>query len=273
MLWIGGQVTALNIIKDVFLPSLVSIAVPLIILSFRVKGNVIRPSEKKGKTNITTTAFQKKLILIIGVGALLFVPIIKSTTDLPPFMGMLFGLSVLWIVTEIMHRNATIEERKKLTVLGALKQVDMGTIFFFMGILMAVGLLESAGHLEIMSEYLSDNFDSIYSINLIIGVFSSIIDNVPLVAGTMGMYPIADPATATGFMENFVTDGGFWELLAYCAGTGGSILIIGSAAGVAAMSLQKIDFIWYLKNITLLALVGYLAGTGVYYLQSVVFGF
>ena len=273
MLWIGGQVTAANIITGVFLPSLVTVIVPLLLLSLTVKGNVSRPTVENLKVKPNTTPFESKLILIMGVGTLLLVPVIKTTTHLPPFMGMLFGLGIIWLTTEILHRNKSMEERSKLTVLGALKNTDMGIIFFFMGILLAVGLLESVGILDIMSKYLNDNFSSIYAINLIIGLMSSIIDNVPLVAGTMGMYPIADAATATGFMTNFVVDGKFWEFLAYCAGTGGSILIIGSAAGVAAMSMEKIDFIWYLKKISLLAIAGYLSGAAVYYFQVEVLGF
>ena len=273
MLWIGGQVTAANIITGVFLPSLVTIVVPLVILSITLKGNVSRPTIENLKVKANTTPFESKLILIMGVGTLLLVPVIKTTTHLPPFMGMLFGLGIIWLATEILHRNKLMEERSKLTVLGALKHTDMGIIFFFMGILLAVGLLEAVGILDIMSKYLNDNFSSVYAINLIIGVMSSIIDNVPLVAGTMGMYPIADAETATGFMTSFVVDGKFWEFLAYCAGTGGSILIIGSAAGVAAMSLEKIDFIWYLKKISLLAIAGYLSGAAVYYIQMEVFGF
>ena len=273
MLWIGGQVTAANIITGVFLPSLVTVIVPLLILSITLKGNVSRPSIENVKVKANTTPFESKLLLIIGVGTLLLVPVIKTITHLPPFMGMLFGLGTVWITTEILHRNKSMEERNELSVLGALKKTDMGTIFFFMGILLAVGLLETVGILDIMSKYLDDNFSSIYAINLIIGFMSSIIDNVPLVAGTMGMYPIADAETATGLMTSFVVDGKFWEFLAYCAGTGGSILIIGSAAGVAAMSIEKIDFIWYIKKISLLAIAGYLAGAAVYYIQMEVFGF
>jgi len=273
MLWIGGQVTAANIITGVFLPSLVTVIVPLLLLSITVKGNVNRPTIENLKVKANTTPFESKLILIMGVGTLLLVPVIKTLTHLPPFMGMLFGLGIIWLTTEILHRNKSMEERGKLTVLGALKHTDMGIIFFFMGILLAVGLLEAVGILDIMSKYLNESFSSIYAINLIIGLMSSIIDNVPLVAGTMGMYPIADAETATGFMTSFVVDGKFWEFLAYCAGTGGSILIIGSAAGVAAMSLEKIDFIWYLKKISLLAIAGYLSGAAVYYIQMEVFGF
>ena len=273
MLWIGGQVTAANIITGVFLPSLVTVIVPLLLLSITVKGNVSRPTIEDVKVKVNATPYESKLILIMGVGTLLLVPVIKTTTHLPPFMGMLFGLGIIWATTEILHRKKSMEERSNLTVLSALKKTDMSIIFFFMGILLAVGLLESVGILDIMSQYLNDNFSSIYAINLIIGFLSSIIDNVPLVAGTMGMYPIADAETATGLMTSFVVDGKFWEFLAFCAGTGGSILIIGSAAGVAAMSMEKIDFIWYLKKITLLAIAGYLSGAAVYYIQMEVFGF
>ncbi len=273
MLWIGGQITTINIISYVIIPSIATMLAPLLILSFTVKGNVTRPILDEGETREFTSAFERKLLLIMGVAALLFVPVFKTVTHLPPFVGMLFGLGVIWITTEILHRHKPLEDKRKLTVLGILKKVDMATIFFFMGILLAVSALQSAGHLDVLAKYLDENLNNIYLINLIIGALSAIVDNVPLVAGAMGMYPIVDPEMATGFMADFVVDGKFWQFLAYCAGTGGSILIIGSAAGVAAMGLEKIDFIWYMKNISLLALVGYLAGAGVYYLQMEIFGF
>lgn len=271
MLWIGGQVTTGNIIAHVFLPSLATMVVPLIIVTFIVKGDVSRPVLDANDTKEFTTAFERKLLLIMGVCALLFVPVFKTITHLPPYMGMLLGLGVIWATTEIMHRNKSIEDRRKLTVIGILKKVDVPTIFFFLGILTAVAALQSVGHLAILSEFLDVNIHNIYAINLIIGVMSAIVDNVPLVAGAMGMYPVAEAGTV-GYLADFMVDGNFWEFLAYCAGTGGSILIIGSAAGVAAMGLEKIDFIWYLKKISLLALVGYLAGAGVFYLQAVVLG-
>ncbi|MCF6171181.1 MAG: sodium:proton antiporter NhaD [Bacteroidales bacterium] len=273
MLWIGGQITAANIIAKVFIPSVFTMVVPLIIVSFTLKGNVSRPVLAAGETEEFTTAFERKLLLFMGVGALLFVPVFKTVTHLPPFMGMLFGLGVIWATTEIIHRNKTLEDKRKLTVIGILRKVDTATIFFFMGILLAVAALQSAGHLNELSLYLDEHLQDIYAINLIIGVLSAIVDNVPLVAGAMGMYPIADPDVADAFLQSFVVDGKFWEFLAYCAGTGGSILIIGSAAGVAAMGLEKIDFIWYLKKISLLALVGYLAGAVVYYVQIEFLGF
>lgn len=272
MLWIGGQVTTVNIIVKVFLPSLVNMIVPLAILSFMVKGDVRRPEQSHCGPEITTP-FERTFILILGVSMLLFVPVFKTVTHLPPYVGMLFGLGVLWLVSEIMHRDKEDEIRRKLTIYNIVKKVDTPTIFFFLGILVAVAALESAGHLSLLAGWLDEKLGDIYLINLAIGAISAVVDNVPLVAGAMGMYEIvtpdmlrmaADPAYA-GF---FVQDGLFWELLAYCAGTGGSMLIIGSAAGVAAMGLERIDFIWYMKKITWLALIGYLAGAGVYWVQA-----
>jgi len=274
MLWIGGQVTTVNIITQLFIPSLVTMIVPLIIVSFTMKGNVQRPVLDNGETREYTTAFERKLLLIMGVGALLFVPIFKTVTHLPPFVGMLFGLGVIWATTEVIHRNKPIEDKRKLSVISILRKVDMATIFFFMGILLAVAALQSAGHLDVLAKYLDEKLHNIYAINIIIGMLSAIVDNVPLVAGAMGMYPVVDAEQTLGdpYLANFVVDGHFWEFLAYCAGTGGSILIIGSAAGVAAMGLEKIDFIWYMKKISILALIGYLAGAGVYILQMQFFG-
>ena len=181
-------------------------------------------------------------------------------------MGMVFGLGVIWIVSEIMHRAKSDEIKRKLTVIHILRKVDTSTVFFFLGILTAVACLQSAGHLNILAGWLNSHLGNVYAINTAIGVLSSIVDNVPLVAGAMGMYDVALQG-ATGYEAMFVQDGAFWELLAYCAGTGGSILIIGSAAGVAAMGIEKIDFIWYLKRISLLALLGYASGIVTYYLM------
>jgi len=271
MLWIDGQVTTVNIITYVILPSLVTMVAPLLILTFTVKGNVTKPVLENGETREFTTGFERKLLLIMGVSALLFVPVFKTVTHLPPYMGMLFGLGVIWATTEVMHRNKPLEDRRKLTVIGILKKVDVPTIFFFLGILTAVAALQSMGHLDILAGFLDDNLHDIYAINIIIGLLSAIVDNVPLVAGAMGMYPVAELGTV-GYYADFVVDGQFWQFLAYCAGTGGSILIIGSAAGVAAMGLEKIDFIWYLKRISLLALIGYLAGAATYYFQMQILG-
>jgi Na+/H+ antiporter NhaD/arsenite permease-like protein len=265
MLWIGGQITALSIITNVFLPSLVSILVPLAIVSFSMKGVVERPPKLKHEDSITPV-HERIIVFVAGVGALLFVPVFKTITHLPPYMGMLFGLAVLWILTEIIHRSKPHEVTSKLKVYNILRRVDTPTILFFLGILSAVACLQSAGHLNVTSQWLNAHLGNVYLINSAIGILSSVVDNVPLVAGSMGMYSIALPGAA-GYEAFFVQDGIFWELLAYCAGTGGSILIIGSAAGVAAMGIEKIDFIWYLKRISLLALVGYLSGIATYYLM------
>ncbi|MBP3466901.1 MAG: sodium:proton antiporter NhaD [Paludibacteraceae bacterium] len=264
MLWIGGQITAGKIITGIIIPSLVSMLVPLVILSFTLKGEIIRPAESKEAESITTPGEQMAL-LILGVGLLLFVPVFKTITHLPPYMGMLLGLGVMWMVTELMHKKKSNEIKKRLSVVNILKNVETPTIFFFLGILTAVGALGAAGQLSKLSEWLRDvTGGNIYIIDTMIGVLSSIIDNVPLVAASMKMYVI-DPSVL-----DFAVDGTFWHMLAYCAGTGGSILIIGSAAGVAAMGLEKIDFIWYLKHISWLALVGYLAGAFCIYLEHIV---
>ena len=266
MLWIGGQVSAGNIVVSVIIPSIVCAIVPLIYLSLKLKGDITRPepTELKEHKKNPTTEFERNLIFYLGVCGLLFVPIFKTITHLPPYVGMLLSLGILWLVTEIVHRSKNHEEKSELSVIGVLKKVDTPTIFFFLGILLAVASLQSAGQLDIVASWLDKTFngqtaEGIYVINIIIGLLSSIVDNVPLVAGAMGMYPIQE----IGF---YSVDGMFWEFLAYCAGTGGSVLIIGSAAGVAVMGILKIDFIWYLKNISLLALLGYVAGAITYIL-------
>lgn len=253
MLWIGGQISALGIMKMTFLPSMVSLVVPLAVLSFTTKG-AIEKTKSDDTVRYITTRKQQVTLLILGIGFLLFVPIFKTITHLPPFLGMLLGLGVIWCVTEIMHRNQPEEIKNQLTIAHVLKRVDTATIFFFLGILTAVGALGAAGQLGHLSEWLKNVTNgNIYIIDTAIGLLSSVIDNVPLVAATMEMYPIQ----AIG---EFAADSTFWNMLAFCAGTGGSILIIGSAAGVAAMGLEKIDFIWYLKHISWLALLGYFAG-------------
>ena len=266
MLWIGGQVTAANIILMVFVPSLVAMLVPLGIMSFILKGEVTRPNLNGGKKTDFTTDKEKMTFLIVGVSALLFVPVFKTITHLPPYMGMLLGLGVIWILSEINNKGKEDEDKAHLSVVNILKRVDIPTVMFFLGILTAVASLQTAGHLSQVSVWLDEVTNkNIYIIDSTIGVLSSIVDNVPLVAGTMGMYEIAHVGT-------YAQDGVFWELLAYCAGTGGSILIIGSAAGVAAMGMEKIDFVWYLKKISLLALIGYFAGVGTYYVQEKLVG-
>jgi len=264
MLWIGEQVTTLNIIMKLFIPSLLTMIIPLIVLSFMMKGEVKRPELKNSDDEELTTPNQQLLMLILGVSALLFVPVFKTFTHLPPYLGMLLGLSIIWIATEIMHKKkkSMYEGNFKLTVNTILTRVDVPTIFFFLGILTAVAALESAGHLDLLAQTLKDWGLGVYPVATIIGLLSSVVDNVPLVAASMGMYPI-DP-----FHVQFMQDGIFWELIAYTAGTGGSILIIGSAAGVAAMGMEKIDFIWYMKRVSLLALLGFLAGIATYYVQE-----
>ena len=264
MLWIGGQITAGSIIPNIFIPSLVCALVPLIYLSFKLKGEIERPilAESKEHYLDPTSSFERNLIFYMGVGGLLFVPIFKTVTHLPPYLGMMLSLGVLWLTTEIIHRSKNHEKRAELSVIGVLKKVDVPTIFFFLGILLAVASLQSAGQLDIVAKYLDKTFDgNIYAINIIIGLLSSIVDNVPLVAGAMGMYEIQS-------IGDYAVDGKFWQFLAYCAGTGGSVLIIGSAAGVAVMGILKVDFIWYMKKISLLALMGYLAGAATYYLMQ-----
>ena len=266
MLWIGGQVTAANIITSIIVPSMVCLIVPMIYISFRLKGNITKPSTNVAVEHITnpTTPFERKFVFFLGVAGLLFVPIFKTVTHLPPYVGILFSLGVMWLATELLHRSKNIEHKSDLTVIGVLKKIDVPTIFFFLGILMAVASLQSMGHLGDMAVILNDAFngqsaEGIYIINMIIGLLSSIVDNVPLVAGAMGMYEVSE----AGF---YAVDGLFWEFLAYCAGTGGSVLIIGSASGVAVMGILKIDFIWYVKRISFLAFIGYIAGAITYIL-------
>ena len=262
MLWIGGQLSTMTIITSLFIPSLVAMLVPLIILTFTMKGNITRPKRMDGIEHYTnpTTKFERNLIFFLGVAGLLFVPIFKTVTHLPPFMGMMLSLGVLWAVTEIIHSSKNSEDKSQLSVIGVLRKVDTASVLFFLGILLAVAGLQSAGQLVLMAGSLNDLFaGNVYAINIVIGLFSAIVDNVPLVAGSMGMYEIAE----TG---DFAKDGVFWQFLAFCAGTGGSALIIGSAAGVAVMGLEKIDFVWYLKKISILALMGYFAGAITYIL-------
>ena len=264
MLWIGGQVSTVSIIMKTLLPSLISLLVPLAIITLSMKGDVTRPENTDSKGGVVIPGNLRVLIFAMGIGALLFVPIFKTITHLPPYIGMLLGLGVLWAVSEIINHKYKDTYTPKIT--DTLQRVDTPSILFFLGILLAVAGLQNAGILKMLSEALASAFgENFYLINLIIGVLSSIIDNVPLVAGTMGMYEIAE-------MGAFAMDGSFWTMLAYCAGTGGSILIIGSAAGVAVMGMEKIDFIWYLKKISWLALLGYLAGAGVYILMDM-FGY
>jgi Na+/H+ antiporter NhaD/arsenite permease-like protein len=259
MLWIGGQITPVNIIQGVFLPSIVNLAVPLAIVSFMLRGKpVVAPAQPvNSATESSTTALERNLVFFLGLGALVSVPIFKTVTHLPPFMGVFFGLGILWLVADLLHRNKAEEDKQHLTLVHALTRIDMSSIVFFIGILLAVATLEHSHVLTDLAGWLDNTLGRLDIIVFLIGVASAIVDNVPLVAAAMGMYSL----------EQFPTDSFLWEFLAYCAGTGGSILIIGSAAGVAAMGLEKIEFVWYMKNISLLALAGYIAGALVYLLQ------
>jgi Na+/H+ antiporter NhaD/arsenite permease-like protein len=261
MLWIGGQVTTLNIILKTFIPSLLSMIVPLALVSVILRGNVSRPVTIPKEHGFNpTTPMERNFVFFLGVGALLFVPVFKTITHLPPWLGMLFGLGILWVATEIMHRSKNEENKPHLTVAGILRKVDTPSILFFLGILVAVAALQSAGHLSLLAQSLEKHIGNLYVINVIIGLLSSVVDNVPLVAGAIGMYG-----------NTFGPDHYFWEMLAYCAGAGGSIFIIGSAAGVAVMGMEKIDFLWYLKKVSLPAFLGYLVGAVVYWGMKLLF--
>ena len=258
MLWIGGQITSLAIIKGVFLPSLSCLVVPLVFLNFVLRGKeVVSPPEVNNGSDITTSPFEQNLMFFMGIGCLVAVPIFKGITHLPPFMGILFGLGILWLVGEMLHRNKEDEYKEHLTLVSALKHIDMSSIVFFIGILLAVATLEHTHILTALAQWLDHTFGRLEIIVTLIGILSAIVDNVPLVAASMGMYS----------MTMYPTDSFLWEFMAYCAGTGGSMLIIGSAAGVAAMGLEKIHFFWYAKKIGGLAALGYFSGIFVYIVQ------
>lgn len=262
MLWIKGVITTQGILTEIFIPSLVSMLVPAFILQYSLSGKFDKEQNLVTAEVSQFTKVQRNIIFWLGVGGLVFVPIFKSITHLPPFMGILLVLGVLWTVTEIFHYNTSEDDTMAKRVSDLLSRIDLSTIMFFLGILMAVAVLQEIGVLTALGTGLNEVFvGNYYVINGIIGVLSSIVDNVPLVAGCMGMYPVAE----TGAMG---IDGIFWQLLAYCAGVGGSMLIIGSAAGVVVMGLEKITFGWYLKRITWIAFVGYLAGIVTYWLQQ-----
>jgi Na+/H+ antiporter NhaD/arsenite permease-like protein len=259
MLWNGGQISSVAIINSVFLASLACLLVPLIIISSRFRGTLISDSVKKEPADKTIKSGESNFILVFGVALLLLVPIFKSITHLPPFMGMLFSLSVFWLIAEFIHRKKTTSEKHYFSVSATIKKIDTPSILFFLGILLAVAAMQTNGSLDILGKVLDNNFNNFYIINGLLGFISSIIDNVPLVAGAMGMYD----------MQLYPQDHQFWTFLAYCAGTGGSLLVIGSAAGIAAMGILKIDFLWYLKHIAWLALIGYLAGIVVYMIVKI----
>jgi len=256
MLWIGGQITALNIMKQLILPSLVACMLPALIIAYRFRG--LKIQTKPVLDNSPKEKRDGKIILMAGIGFLLFVPVFKTLTHLPPFMGMLISLGFMWIITTLIHKNKEAEIAEKYTVARALQKVDTPSILFFLGILLAVAALQSYGVLKEMASFLSNTLKNDYLIGTALGLLSAIVDNVPLVAASQGMYDLSV----------YPTDHPFWEFLALTTGTGGSVIIIGSAAGVAVMGIEQIDFMWYLKKIGWLALVGFAAGISIFLLQT-----
>lgn len=259
MLWIGGQITTLSIIHSVFLPSIICLTIPLLYLSIRLRGKSITAPNTHDKGaeqgELSVTSRQRTIIFFVGMGGLLFVPVFKTVTHLPPFMGMLLSLSVLWIISEFMHEDRDQAMDSGLHILKVLKRIDMPSVLFFLGILVAVASLEATGLLASLASQLDESVGNINAIVFLIGLMSAVVDNVPLVAAAMGMYDLG----------TYPTDAPMWKYLAFAAGTGGSCLIIGSAAGVAAMGMERINFFWYAKNIGGLALMGYLAGSLMYF--------
>lgn len=262
MLWIGGQITAGNIMKGLFLPSLISLLIPLLFMTSRLKGKVKSlPAEEEQYSSenayqLIVEAQNSTIMLVVGLGCLLFVPVFKTITHLPPYMGILLGLGIVWVVSEILHSGKDEEDRKPFSVAHALSKIDTSSILFFLGILIAIAALESTHLLSDLAMWMDKTIGNQDIIVTTIGLASAVIDNVPLVAASMGMYDLAQ----------YPVDSKLWEFMAYCAGTGGSILIIGSAAGVAVMGMEKIDFIWYMRKISLPALLGYFAGIAVFLL-------
>ena len=258
MLWIGGQITALAIVKGLFLASLANVIVPLLIVGYSLKGKlIVSPPRQETIGILQTNDFERNVMFFMGFGVLVLVPAFKTLTHLPPFMGILFGLGFLWLIGDIIHRNKDDEEKQHLTLAHALMRIDMSSIVFFIGILLAVATLEHSHILDGLATWLDQSVGRQDMIVTIMGLVSAIVDNVPLVAASIGMYDLAQ----------YPEDTFLWEFIAYCAGTGGSILIIGSAAGVAAMGLEKIQFIWYVKKVSWLALLGYFAGIATYIVQ------
>ncbi|WP_018617424.1 sodium:proton antiporter NhaD [Segetibacter koreensis] len=257
MLWIGNQITAGNIVKQLILPSLACLLTPLIILSIRLKGRIERPVMDADSNASLVSKRQQYIVFFAGVIVLISVPVFKSVTHLPPYMGILIGLGILWIITEIIHGKKNEEDKHILSVAYALQKIDTPSILFFLGILISIAALQVTGVLSALAVWMNATLPNDKIIVISMGLLSSIVDNVPLVAASQGMYSL----------NQYPTDHYFWEFLAYCTGTGGSVLIIGSAAGIAAMGIEKISFFWYIKHISLLALLGYFAGIGVYLLQ------
>jgi Na+/H+ antiporter NhaD/arsenite permease-like protein len=258
MLWIGGQITAIEIMKGLFIPSMINLLVPLAVTSRILVGRVVEPPKKREDEEVFhTSPFESNLMFFLGLGILVMVPIFKTVTHLPPFMGVMFGLGLLWAVGDIVHRQEADLRKQRLTLARALTRIDMSAVVFFIGILLAVAVLEHTHILSSVATWLEKTVGRQDVIVMIIGLVSAVVDNVPLVAASMGMYSLT----------MYPPDSFLWEFMAYCAGTGGSILIIGSAAGVAAMGLEKIDFVWYVRKISGLALLGYFAGAIFYIIQ------
>ena len=257
MLWIGGQISPLNIIQQTFLASLVSMIVPTLIINFMIKGNIELKPNVENNLNFNTNSFERNLIFYVGIGCLLFVPIFKTITHLPPYMGILLSLGIIWTITELIHKRKRDNEKGILSVSHALRKIDTPSILFFFGILMSISSLEVVGILPQMASTLNSSVGNINVVAICIGLLSAVFDNVPLVAALQSMYSLND----------YPQDHYFWELLAFTAGTGGSCLIIGSAAGVAVMGIEKIDFFWYLKKMSWIALIGFIAGVGTFLIQ------
>ncbi|MCK9641135.1 MAG: sodium:proton antiporter NhaD [Prolixibacteraceae bacterium] len=257
MLWMGGQITTLNIMMKLILPSLLCLVFPLIFVSFKIKGAVESSLNKEVRYQ-GLSQNHKSIVFFSGVSVLVLVPVFKTLTHLPPYMGILLGLGILWVITEIIHGKKAVPTKHTLSVAQALRKIDMPSILFFLGILICIAALQSTGVLTTTANWMDSTIKNINVIAISIGLLSAIIDNVPLVAAAQGMYSLTV----------YPTDHFFWEFLAYAAGTGGSVLIIGSAAGVAAMGMEKINFFWYLRKISLPALIGYLAGCFAYILQN-----
>jgi len=264
MLWIGGCLSVSKMIPHLIIPSLVCMFAPLIVMSFRkdLQGNF---DNIENVVEFKTTPFERNLMLACGVGGLVFVPVFKTATHLPPFMGMMLSLGFLWLVAELLHKNKNSDDKRYFSPFHALAKIDAASILFFFGILVGVGCLASIGTLQKLAVWLNDTIGNMEVITMVIGILSAIVDNVPLVAASMKMYEVAPPGSEEALY--FAIDGKFWEFLAYCAGTGGSMLIIGSAAGVAIMGIEKIEFFWYMKNFSILALIGYFAGAFTYLLM------
>lgn len=258
MLWIGGQISASGIVQSLIVPSIANLALPLLIVSYQLKGKSITSPQASLKATLSNSSnTERNVVFLVGLSVLVLVPAFKTVTHLPPFMGILFGLGILWLVGDVLHRNKADNQKATLTLTHALMRIDMSSVVFFIGILLAVATLEHSHLLAMIASWLDQSVGRQDLIVMLIGIASAIVDNVPLVAASMGMYDLS----------HYPMDSFLWEFIAYCAGTGGSILIIGSAAGVAAMGIQNISFGWYLRHISWLALLGYFAGAMVYIVQ------